>query len=127
MPASSLSSIMNWGVYLAATLALASFLAPAALGVLGEARENAAASTVSGIRALIDALRPGDSVDLTFASSGTAFLVLTRGNLVGYRLGSSSSFLPCEWTLETATLYASREYLLTLANGTVEVSEVGRG
>ncbi len=125
MPASSISSIMTWGAYLGAMLTLTAFLAPAALGTLGDMRDYAAASTVDSIRVLIDALRPGDSVYLTFAQSGNRFSVLMSGHSVGYDLDNSTTYVPCRWKLETAVLYPSREYLLTLVNGTVGVSTVG--
>ncbi len=125
MPASSISSLSSWAVYLAATLALASVLAPADLAVATGSRESSAYATLRGVVGLLDEMRPGMSTVLSYGSAGSEFVIWTRGHQVGYDLGNLSVSLPCKWDVEAETLYPGVDYLVAAAAGSLEVSQVG--
>lgn len=122
MPASSITSLNSWGLYIFASVALVLLFIPQLGGVASDARESADWRNLDGVRAVIDSLRPGVTVLMTYGSPDTLDDVHLGGHLVSCSDGNGTISMPVTWALPNATLSPSEPYRLALAFGTVTVS-----
>ena len=127
MPASSISSLTSWAVYLFATFTLALFLVPFSQSAMHQAQESSALSVARGFDGVLGTLRPGDMVSVSYDSPYGGFDIVLGGDHVGYSLDGASVLLPCNCTVQRATLLPSQEYTLALDGGMVEVRLDVRG
>ncbi len=123
MPASSISSLNSWGLYIFASVALVLLFAPQLGGVAKDARESADWRNVDGVRAVIDSMRPGIAVLLTYGTSATPDSIRLGGHLVSCEDGNGTISMPVTWALPNVTLSPSVNYRLALAYGTLMVTE----
>lgn len=127
MPASSISSLTSWGVYLFATFTLALFLIPFSQAALRQSQESSAISVARSFDILLGALRPGDTVSVSYTSLYGGFDIVTGGKHVGYSLDGATVLFTCNCTVQETTLLPSRVYTLALSDGMVEVEQDVRG
>ena len=123
MPASSVSGLNSWGLYVFASVALVLLFAPQLRGVASDARESADWRNVDGVRAVIDSLRPGMSVLFTYGPSFAPDDVRLEGHLVSCPDGNGTISMPVVWALPNITLSPSARYHLALVLGVVRVTQ----
>ena len=123
MPATSVTGLNSWGLYIFASVALVLLLAPQLEGVAGDAREGADWRNVDGVRAVIDSLRPGLTLLFAYGQSGAPDAVRLGGHLVSCSDGNRTISMAVSWALPNITLSPSSQYRLSLASGMVTVSQ----
>ena len=123
MAASSVSGMNSWGLYISASVALVMLFSPLLAGVSNDARESADWRNVDGVRAVIDSLRPGVTVALTYGSSTFSDDVSLGGHLVACHAGNGTVSMAVIWALPNITLSPSSLYHLTLDLGKVTVTK----
>ncbi len=123
-PASTLSASLSWGVYLIAAVGLIGAFVPVLNGVYARSDESAAATTVAAVTRVLNGLRPGVLVNLTYSPPAGEPLVLS-----GHRLALTAQLATvvgaCSWNLPNVTLVSGRSYRFYLEGSTVEVSAIG--
>jgi hypothetical protein len=124
LPASSISSLNSWGLYIFASVALVLLFTPQLEGVAKDARESADWRNVDGVRAVIDSLRPGITTLFSYGPSNAPDDVRIAGHLVSCPDGNGSISMPVKWVLPNVTLFPSVQYRLTLVFGTVTVNQI---
>lgn len=125
MPASSVSALNSWGVYLVASAALILVLSPQLTGAARGSREGADWRYADGVKNVLDALRPGISVGLSYGASSSGDPLHLEGHRISCAYGSGTISLPTRWALPNATLSPSVNYLVWLSGGEVQVAQVG--
>ena len=123
MPASSISGLNSWGLYIFASVALVLLFAPQLVGVARVARESADWRNVDGVRAVIDSLSPGVTVLMAYGSPDTLDDIRLGGHLVSCSDGNGTISMPVDWELPNVTLLPSAQYRLVLVLGVVTVSQ----
>lgn len=123
MPASSVSALNSWGVYLAASLVLLALLSPALVSAARTSRAGADFREVDGVSAVLSSLAPGMTVTFSFGyGPGADPLVLTPTSIVcSYGPGNVSAASP--WALPATTLFPGVRYAASLEGGTVRVAD----
>lgn len=122
MPASSVSALTSWGVYLAASLALLALLSPALASAVHVSREGADLREVEGVRAVLSSLAPGMTVTFSFGSVPGADPVTLAGRSITCSYGPGRVSAASRWTLPTITLLPGVRYSARLGGGTVKVT-----
>jgi hypothetical protein len=125
VPASSVSSLNSWAVYLLSAVALLLLVSPQLTRAVGESRESSDWRNLDGVRAAVDALRPGIMVNLTYGSASTNDPVELKGLKLSCAYGNGTITFPSRWPLPGANLSASAHYLLWLSGGQVQVARTG--
>jgi len=125
MPASSIGALNAWGVYLIASAALVGVMSPQLMGLTGDSREGADWRVADGIRATIDALRPGTTIVLYFGTLASMDQVRLGGKSIAITWGNTTVGLESKWNLPNATLAPSHVYRLRLVGNDVQVTPVG--
>ena len=123
MPASSISGLNSWVLYISGWTALVLLLTPQLAGGAKDARASADWRNVDGVRAVVDSLRPGLAVLLISVSSGSPDEVRLGGHLVSCPDGNGTVTMTVTWALPNITLAPSVLYRLTLASGVVVVTQ----
>ena len=123
MPATSVSGLTSWGLYIFASVALVLLLSPDLQGVAKDAREGADWRNVDGIGAIINSLRPGVTLLFAYGQSGAPDAVRLGGHLVSCSDGNRTISMPVLWALPNVTLYPSSQYRFSLASGMVTVKQ----
>ncbi len=125
MPASSISALNSWGAYVIAAAALALVLAPTLNGLYVQSREAADARNLEGVLSVVDGLRPGMKVNLTFAGGTGSDPIALRGRTAACGFQGWSLVLPIMWPANNSILDPSAKYALWLEQGHLEVSRLG--
>ena len=125
MPASTIGAMNSWGVYLIASVALIGVLSPQLVGVTRDSREGADWRNADGIRAVLDALRPGMVITFSFGAWSTSDEVYIGGNLVSVSYGNGTISLPTTWSLPDVVLSPSVSYRAWLDGDEVQVTRAG--
>ena len=125
MPASSLGSLNSWWVYLLASAALVLLFTPQLAGVATDSRAVADWRNLDGVRAVIDSLRPGLTLQFSFGAGGFSDSIRLGGHTVSSFDGNGTISMAVVWALPNVTLVPSARNSLSLAQGLVgEVQDV---
>ena len=108
-----------------AAVALLLVLAPQLIRMVQDSRESADWRNLDGVRAAIDSLRPGLTVNLTYGSMSTGDRVTLGGRQFACSYGDGTITFPSRWQLSNESLSASAHQLLRLTGGLVEVVQTG--
>ncbi|MDA4121016.1 MAG: hypothetical protein OK404_01250 [Thaumarchaeota archaeon] len=122
MPATVVSSSMGWGTYLASALILGTVLVPIANHVYDASQAGAASRTVAGVLGVLDGLRPGLIVSLSYGVPGEKVSIRMAGHLLSYDIGGKTAQAWCRWDLPHFTLLPGQRYTVWLNGASVEVS-----
>jgi len=125
MPASSIGALNAWGAYLIASAALVGVMAPQLVGLARDSREGADWRIADGVRAAIDALRPGTTIILYLGTLSSIDQVHLEGNSISIASGNGTVALATEWSLSNITLAPSHSYRLSLEGNEVQATQVG--
>ena len=123
MPASSIGSLNSWGLYIFAAAALVLILAPQLSSVTTYSRVGADWREVDGIRAVVDSLSPGVTLQLSYGVAGLSDAVNLSGHLVTCSYGNGSIMARVVWPLPAMTLAPSVHYSLSIVRGAVRVEK----
>lgn len=121
MPASSYSSSVSWGVYLASSLLLIGAVLPALSGLRGYADDRACADVADGVLGEIQSLHQGLSVLLPLESLSPAVTVEMQGHVLRVTSGQAEAEREAALLLPNVSLSAGLNYILTLNGTSVEV------
>ena len=108
-----------------ASAALLVVMTPQMVSLTGMSREAADWRCADGVRAVIDSLRPGVSVVLSFSAWPWKDPVHLSGNEVSVEYGNGTVRLPLEWAAPVLTLEPSTPYRVWLLGGQVQVLPLG--
>ena len=124
MPASSVSGMNSWGLYLFASVALVLVFTPQLSGVVQASRDSMDRRNLDGIRELVDALRPGSTVVFSYGIAGVSDSVRLGGRSIWCLDGNRTIAVPARWALQNATLAPGTRYQFALSQGEVSVEKV---
>jgi hypothetical protein len=116
------SSSLGWGAYLASALILGTALVPVANNVYDASQAGAASRTVAGVLGVLDGIRPGLTVSLSYGVPGEKASIRTAGHILSYDVGGRSAQAWCRWDLPSLTLLPGERYTIWLSGSSVEVS-----
>ncbi|MDE1852709.1 MAG: hypothetical protein KGI38_03055 [Thaumarchaeota archaeon] len=125
MPASSTGALNSWGLYLIAAAALLLVLVPVLTSTAMSSREGADWRNVDGLRAVIDSLRPGVTVEYHYGASASGDPIHLGGRSVSCSYGGGTVSLRTRWPLPDVTISPTAAYDLRLVGGTAEVVQIG--
>lgn len=125
MPASAVSALNSWGVYVIASAALVLVLSPILIGTANDSREGVDWRNVDAIGTAMDELRPGVTLEISFGSSSSGDVVQLAGHQVSCSYGGGTVSMSSRWTLPEVTLSPSVHYSVWLNGGNVRVAQVG--
>ena len=112
-------------MYLLSAFALVLLLSPQLTGLVGDSRKGADWRTLDGVRAAVDALRPGVTLNLTYTSISPEDAVRLDGHSFMISYGNGTFSLPSRYVLPNLTLSSSAPHLLWLEGGRVVVTDLG--
>lgn len=124
MPASSVSGLNSWGVYLFASVALVLVLTPQLAGAAQASRRTSDWRNLDGIRALVDSLRPGEAALFSYGIPGASDAVRLGGREAWCVDGAVTIAEPTLWPLPNFTLAPGTLYRLGVSRGEVTVEQV---
>ena len=120
MPASTVSAMNSWGVYLIASAALVLILAPSLQKISSDTRVASDWREIDSVRRIIDSLRPGMTVHLRLGSDAKDTI-----SLHGYEIlcddGAGMLLRNSRWLLPDYSLLPGVGYVLSLGTTRVEV------
>ncbi len=125
MPASSVSSLTSWGLYLLATVALLAIVSPMLSGSFQSARVGADSRNLDGVRAVLDGLQPGMRVTFSFGEATGSDPIRIEGHLISCTSAVGKMTVPSRWGLPNMILFPSVAYSVQLEGMLVKV--VGPG
>ncbi len=125
MPATSISTAVSWGAYLAASALLVLVLTPTLNGIGSDSRVAGASRTLDGITDVLDGLRPGLTVSLTFVSSDPGDVVRIDGHTIAYQFRGGELNRSSRWLLPELTLDSGAAYRFWMVNDSVGVTAYG--
>lgn len=125
MPASSVSSLTSWGLYLLATVALLAIVSPMLSGSVQSARVGADSRNLDGVRAVLDGLRPGMSMTFSFGEGTGSDPIRLEGHQISCTSAVLKMIVPSRWGLPNMILLPSVAYHVQLEG--VYVKVVGPG
>ena len=88
MPASSAGVMNAWGVYLIASAALVGALSPQLSGTAEDSREGCDYRVADGMRSVVDSLRPGMAVTISFSDWSTGDPAHLSGHEIRFASGN---------------------------------------
>jgi hypothetical protein len=115
----------SWGIYVVSAVALVLVLTPQLSGLVRYARESADLRYMDGVQAAVDALQPGVIVRIGPAPSFAPDPIIFGGRSLSSNCGSSTLVVSTDYPLSNATLSPASDYVLSLLNGVVVVTQVG--
>jgi len=115
----------SWGVYIVASLALVLVLAPLLTGTVRGSREGADWREADGVRAVLDGLRPGVSLNFSFGDALTSDKIQLHGKVISCNYGEGTISLSSKWSLPDFTLLPTVRYVAFLSGTQVRVSQAG--
>jgi hypothetical protein len=125
LPAASVSSLNSWAVYLLSALGLLLMVSPQLVGTVHDSRESADWRNLDGVRAAVDALAPGEVINLTYGSMSTSDPIRLAGHQLSCSYGNGTLAFASRWQLPDLNLTASTFYLVWLSGGEVQVARAG--
>jgi hypothetical protein len=125
MPASSVSSLTSWGLYLLATVVLLAILSPMLSGSFQSATAGADSRNLDGVRAVFDALQPGIRMTFSFGEATGSDPIRIGGHLITCASAVGKLTVPSRWGLPNMILLPSVDYSAQLEGVSVKV--VGPG
>ena len=125
MPASSVSSLTSWGIYLLCTIALLAILSPMLSGSFQSSRAAADSRNLNGVKAVFDSLEPGVRVTFSFGEATGSDPIRIGGHMMSCASAVEGTAVPSRWGLPSMTLLPSVVYSARLEGVYVEV--VGHG
>ncbi len=125
MPAASVGATNSWGIYLIASAVLVGIMTPQLMGVAGDSREGADWRCADGVRAALDALRPGVTIVMACESWPGGDPIKLGGTQVSAAYGSGTIVFPSRWRLPNVTLVPSATYRAWLDGAQVQVTPIG--
>ena len=125
MPASSVSSLTSWGLYLLAMVALLAIVSPMLSGSVQSARVGADSRNLDGVRAVLDGLRPGMKLTFSFGEASGSDPIRIEGHLISCTSAAGKMAVPSRWGLPSMVLLPSVAYSVELEGVLVKV--VGNG
>ncbi len=125
MPASSVSGLNSWGLYLISAVALVLIMTPQLSMTVRSSREAADWRYLDGIRETIDSLQPGVTIAFTLVWPLPPDPVRLGGNQLSCDYGEGTIVLQSRWVLPNATLTPGSRYLLRLDGDQVMVTQTG--
>ncbi|MDA4126263.1 MAG: hypothetical protein OK452_03530 [Thaumarchaeota archaeon] len=125
MPASSVSSLNSWGLYLLATVALLALTSPMLASSSRSARAGADSRNIDGVRAVFDGLRPGMRVTFAFGEATGSDSIRIEGHSISCTSADGTIAMPSKWELPNMNLLPSVAYSVQVEGGSVKV--VGPG
>ncbi len=124
MPAVSISSMMSWGVYLIAAIALVGLLAPGLARAYQASTMSADIKVMKGVCDILGSLGPGTKAQLRFQLYGPEkSLEISDGTI--FLSDDSGAHQPCIKGEPPITLDSGVQYEAYLHNGTVTVRSIG--
>jgi len=94
-------------------------------GVVADSKLGAASRTLLGVRSVLDSLKPGMTVRLTYGSPGSPGEIRTIGHLLVFVLGSPISLSMCKWNLPNMTMLPGWAYVARLDGSSIEMTVDG--
>ena len=125
MPATVVSSVSGWGVYLASALIFAAALSPTMNQVQDDSKVASATKTIAGVQRVLDSIGPGLMVTLTYGSLGEGARITIGTHIVTYISGDMGVSAVTRWDLPDFTLLPGVQYFVWISGGSVKVSLVG--
>jgi len=125
MPASSVSSLTSWGLYLLASVALLIVAAPMVAGASQAARFGADTRNLDGVRTVFDSLRPGMKVTFAFGGEPGSDSLRIEGHLITCASASGKLVVVSKWELPNMILQPTVDYSVQLEGGSVKVVGLG--
>lgn len=121
MPATSISSLTSWGLYLLASTALLVIAAPMVAGSSQAARMSADSRALDGVRAVLDNLRPGMTATLVFWGSTGSDPIRIEGHSITCTFSSGKMTVLSKWELPSVNLQPTVVYSVWLDGDSVRV------
>ena len=125
MPASSISSLNSWGIYLVAAAALLLGLSPVLAATVADSREGVDYRNTDAVKAVLDALQPGVRAQLSLDPEVYADQIRLGGKAVVCDYPGGTISFSTRWDLSNATLSPSARYEVWLQGGVVQVERDG--
>ena len=122
MPASSVSSLNSWGVYIFASAALVLLFVPQLSQAALASRASADWRNLDGASWAIDSLRPGVVLSFSYGVSNVSDPLRLRGHQVSCSDGNQGMSAAVRWALPNYTLIPSVSYRLSLSQGRLVVT-----
>ena len=124
MPATSISALNSWGIYMVAAFVLLLVLSPQLPSVSSDSGEGVDMRNLGGVSQVLSELRPGVSVRFAFGAPGSG-PILIGGHQLTCSYGAGAIRDQTATNLPNETLYPSVSYLAYLSGGEVEVVQAG--
>ena len=121
MPASSVSSLTSWGLYLLATAVLLAILSPMLASSFQSSTAAADSRNIDGIRAVFDSLQPGIKMTFSFGEATGSDPIQIGGHLISCDSALGKEGVNSRWGLPTMTLLPSIVYSAQLEGGNLVV------
>src|SRR5271157_5206380 len=115
MPASTISSTLSWGVYLASASCLQALLLPFSSAVARESQAAAQRSEIEGATQVLNGLEPGVSVHFVLGAAGGGAVLLLSGHTVALDSAGGRLTESCRWNLPDAAVSPGVPYTLSLS------------
>ena len=125
MPASSIGVLNSWGIYFVASAALVGALTPTLIGAVHDSREGCDYRVADGIRSVLDSLRPGMVVTLSFSGSPTVDSARLSGRAVTFADGDQTVTMRTQHSLPNVVLSPGVQYEVWLQGDSVRVRKPG--
>ena len=120
MPASSVSAMNSWGIYLVASAALILILAPSLQKISSDARIASDWREIDGASRIINSLSPGMTVHLKLGSD-TKDAIRLHGYEISCDDGTGKLLRNSRWPLPDYALLSGVGYMISLGANGVEV------
>lgn len=127
MPATSLETILSWGVYILAGGAALAILVPVALGIQRDSAISADRTQLEGLRSVLESLGPGMTVTFILPSGLQSGDVVLDGHSIVYVGTGGNVTLVSDCSFENTELSGPAAYVARADDGTVEVLPRGPG
>jgi hypothetical protein len=115
----------SWGTYLVASSVIVLIVSPLLSGAARASREGADWRETDGLRAVLDGLRPGLTVDFSYGTSPSGDRIHLGGVRISCNYGSGAISLPSRWILPDMTLSPAVGYVASIRDGQVVVFQIG--
>jgi hypothetical protein len=121
MPATSISSLTSWGLYLLASTALLVIAAPMVAGSAQAARIGADSRNLDGVKTVLDNLSPGMTATFVFVGSPGSDPIRIEGHSISCTSASGKMTVLSKWELPNMDLQQSVVYSVQLEGNSVRV------
>lgn len=125
MPASSVSGMNSWGLYLISAVALVLMLTPQLTALAADSRESSDWRYMDGIREVLNSIQPGVSLNLSLVSPMAQDEIRLSGHRLSCDYGSGTLTMVTDLPLSDAILSPNSRYVLWLSGGTIMVKQIG--